>query len=618
LLDKIKLKKLLKENQFSTIVKNLQGLDLTTIDDNIFFLQTLTQKLLNQVSVKKINVALIGASTLYPLSEYLKVFSLIREDLIDLHVGEYNNYKQELLDESSFLYNQSFDFIIVQPDDVISSLNVPYCAKVDTIKKLVFDHVEREISLLKRYHLETGSEVFILGSASVCSGDIGPYVRNSSGGSGWVLSRLYNSCLREMGDGWCNICDLEFLSARLGLKNVYDSKFSIETKNLYSNEFLIALASELSHLIQMRTKTMKKVLVCDLDNTLWGGVIGDDGVEGIELDDVGFRGIAFKNFQRSIKRLMGIGVVLAIASKNEESVAKDAFENHPDMVLKWDDFVSHKVNWSPKSDNIKEISEELNLGLSSFVFIDDNPAEIDIVNQFLPEVSTILLNSDPSGFVDKLYDSRFFEPKAITDEDLDKTEQYRVEASRHKIRSSFTNLEEYLSSLQMTGGFKCFEPIYFSRVSQLTQKSNQFNLTTVRRSEPEVRALVSNPDYFCFSTHVKDRFGDYGLIGVNVLELKAGCIIIETWLMSCRVLKRQVECEVLNFIVNYAKKHDIKKIIGVYKPTKKNIIVADHYKNLGFALFEVDDEKNIIYHLDVSSYIKKKTSININIGENSE
>ena len=334
----------------------------------------------------------------------------------------------------------------------------------------------------------------------------------------------------------------------------------------------------------MQKRAPKKVLVLDLDNTLWGGVVADDGLEGIELGDTSPRGEAFKAFQKYIRSLKQRGTLLAVCSKNDHAKAAAAFEKHPEMVLRLEDFVSFKANWEPKSDNLRQMATELNLGLDSFVFVDDNPAEIEIVRQFAPEVTTILLGPDPSEYVARLADCRLFEPRSLTAEDAARTEQYRSDAQRQALSATVTDMAAYLESLAMEAAISEFTLVDAPRLAQLINKSNQFNLTTRRRTEAEIHGLMADESQLCFSFRLKDRFGDHGLISV-VISQKAGPVMkIDTWLMSCRVLKRQVEDEVLNELMRLARLQGCTRLEGVYLPTAKNEMVRDFYARMGFVL----------------------------------
>jgi FkbH-like protein len=373
---------------------------------------------------------------------------------------------------------------------------------------------------------------------------------------------------------------------------------------------MVEFAREAAHLIASLKRAPKKVLVLDLDNTLWGGVVADDGLEGIELGDTSPRGEAFKAFQKYIASLKQRGVLLAVCSKNDLTKAAEPFEKHPEMVLRMEDIVSFKANWEPKSENIRRMAAELNLGLDSFVFVDDNPAEIEIVRQFAPEVTTILLGPDPSEYVARLQDCRLFEPRSITAEDVERTSQYRSEAQRKALEASVTDMDAYLESLAMEAVISEFTPVDVPRLSQLINKSNQFNLTTHRRSEADVLAVMNHPHSIGFSVRLKDRFGDHGLISIIIGERAGDIMKIDTWLMSCRVLKRQVEEEALNELARLAKRKGCVRLDGVYLPTAKNEMVRDFYLRMGFALTR-ENEQSREFELKLDAFQPVPTKIKI-------
>ena len=305
-------------------------------------------------------------------------------------------------------------------------------------------------------------------------------------------------------------------------------------------------------------------------------------------------------------------MLLAVCSKNDYDKAIEPFEKHPEMVLRLKDIVCFKANWEPKSDNIRQIASELNLGLDSVVFIDDNRAEIEIVNQFVPEVSTIWAGDDPSEFAAKLKDSRFFEYRNVTEEDVQRVQQYKQESERQQLLNTSTDMDSYLGSLEMVGTIKPFDRLDAPRVAQLIGKSNQFNLTTRRRTEAEVLAVIADEQYSAFTMRLSDRFGDHGLIAVVIGHASSEDFAIDTWLMSCRVLKRQVEEEALNEIVRLARDRGCTKVVGRYIPTAKNGMVRDLYPKMRFAHSREESGGVQVYELDVAQFQAKPTNIHVN------
>ena len=354
----------------------------------------------------------------------------------------------------------------------------------------------------------------------------------------------------------------------------------------------------------------KKVLVCDLDNTLWGGVVGDDGVEGIQIGPEVPVGQIYSEFQQYVKELKSIGVLLAVNSKNDEENAISGL-NHPDGPLKPDDFVSIKANWDNKDRNMQAIAAELNLGMDSFVFIDDNPTEREIIKQadlgvaipVMDKVENYLRTVDRSGF---------FEVTSLSSDDLSRVEMYKANAKRVQLQENVGDYNAFLKSLDMKATIREFEPIYIQRIAQLTNKSNQFNLTTLRCSESDINSIQDSDEYICLYGKLVDRFGDNGVVSVVAGQIDGKELHMRLWLMSCRVLKRGMEDAMLDTLVIDAKEKGINTIIGYYYPTPKNNMVKEFYKKMGFELVDKDKSGNTTWKLDLASYEPKNPAIEIN------
>jgi FkbH-like protein len=469
--------------------------------------------------------------------------------------------------------------------------------------------VDSLLEFARKLNEKTRAEVIATNFMLPARHDLGAF-RSRTLGSDWSFRKWVNLELGLASPPYLHICDWEFLASRHGGLAARDERGWYESKQPCSSALLVELAREAVQLILSLKRAPKKVLVLDLDNTLWGGVVADDGLEGIELGDTSPRGEAFKAFQKYIASLKQRGVLLAVCSKNDFAKAAEPFEKHPDMVLKMEDIVSFKANWEPKSENIRAMAPELNLGLDSFVFVDDNPAEIEIVRQFVPEVTTLLLGPDPSDYVGQLADSRLFEPRSITGEDAERTGQYRSEAQRQALAASVTDMGAYLESLQMEAVISEFAPVDVPRLSQLINKSNQFNLTTRRRSEAEVIAVMNDENCISYSVRLKDRFGDHGLISIVIGEKTGEAMRIDTWLMSCRVLKRGVEEIVLNELARLAKSRGCLSLLGTYLPTPKNEMVRDFYARMGFTLTSESETKRE-FELRLESFQPRETKIRI-------
>jgi FkbH-like protein len=390
--------------------------------------------------------------------------------------------------------------------------------------------------------------------------------------------------------------DLQYLAARYGLDKWQDEARWNLYKYALSMEAVPELAYSVTRIIKSVFGRNKKVLALDLDNTLWGGVIGDDGMDGIQLGELG-DGPAFAALQRWLLELRRRGILLAVCSKNNEDTAKEPFEKHPEMILRLEDIAIFVANWDNKADNIRMIQKTLNIGMDSLVFLDDNPFERNLVREMLPEVTVPELPEDPALVPAYLESLHLFEAVGFSDEDAARTAQYQAEASRVQAQASFTDYEDYLVSLDMQAEILPFDSFHYPRIAQLTQRSNQFNLRTVRYTESEIAAVAQDPQYVTRYMTLKDRFGEHGLISVVILKKEEDALFIDTWLMSCRVLRRGVENCLFNAVVQIAKENGCKYLIGEYLPTAKNSMVKDFYP--GFGMEQIGEGR---WRLEVDRY----------------
>jgi FkbH-like protein len=340
--------------------------------------------------------------------------------------------------------------------------------------------------------------------------------------------------------------------------------------------------------------------VLDLDNTLWGGVIGDDGLAGINLGQGDAIGEAFVAFQRYAKTLAQRGVILAVCSKNEDVNAREPFEKHPEMVLKLEDISCFVANWEDKAANLRRIAQELNIGLDALVFVDDNPAERALVRQLLPQVATPEIPTDPADYIRAVAQHRFFEVISLSNEDFQRTEMYRANAQRKQTASDVGDLNDFLRSLEMRAWVGPVGDLEMDRTVQLIGKSNQFNLTTRRYSEGDIQAMLADSAWETRVIKLADKFGDNGLISVLLSRAEGDTLLIDTWLMSCRVLKRGVEQMALNHLAELALSRGLKSLTGEYIPTAKNVLVLNHYADLGFTQVSADADGRAVWRLDLN------------------
>ena len=408
------------------------------------------------------------------------------------------------------------------------------------------------------------------------------------------------------------INDINYQSAQFGLEKWADQFYWHMYKYALAYSAIPTLSFNIANIIKAIYGKNKKGLVLDLDNTLWGGIVGDDGVENLALGHETAEGQTYSAFQEYLKECKQMGIILNINSKNDEKNAIAGLE-HSDGILKPNDFIVIKANWEPKSRNIVEIAEELNLGVDSLVFVDDNPAERAIINQHVPKVVTPEMLS-PDKYIQAIDRSGFFEATNLSKDDLKKNEMYKENAERNKIMSSFADYDEYLKSLEMKSTIQSFSPLYMSRIAQLTNKSNQFNLTTKRYTQAEIETTAADENYITLYGKLEDIFGDNGVVSVVIGHIVGTNLNIDLWIMSCRVLKRDMEYAMMDALFHNAKKLGVKEIYGYYYPTVKNGMVKDFYELQGFTKLNEDEEGNTVWKYDVESkYIEKNKFIKVEV-----
>lgn len=383
--------------------------------------------------------------------------------------------------------------------------------------------------------------------------------------------------------------DLAAIQTARGQAHFSDPKLYYIAKMPIALEALPAVAKAVADTIRALRGTVKKCVILDLDNTLWGGVIGDDGLGGIQIGELGL-GHAFSDFQAWLKELKKRGMLLAVCSKNNDATAREPFEKHPEMVLRMEDFSAFVANWQDKASNIRSIQQMLNIGMDSLIFLDDNPFERNLVRSMLPEVTVPELPEDPALYRSCLQELGLFEVASYSAEDANRTQQYRDQAERRVFEASFQSYDDYLKGLEMTAVAAPFDPFHYPRIAQLTQRSNQFNLRTVRCTEAQIQDLAQDEGHICLYFMLKDKFGDHGLISVVVLDKQPdSTLFVSQWLMSCRVLKRGMEEFIINKIMKTAEANGFRRVVGEYLPTPKNSMVQHLYQTLGFT--PLDDNR---------------------------
>jgi FkbH-like protein len=417
-------------------------------------------------------------------------------------------------------------------------------------------------------------------------GALGYHLTGVAGGDAHLIRRV-NDALRQALPHGSYFVPLEEISGMDGRDAFYDRRRQLWTRQPFSERGLVSLAEHIVAGLRAVTTGPKKVLVVDLDNTLWGGVVGEAGAAGIVLGHTP-EGEAFVAFQRYLKALSGRGILLAVCSKNNPADAREPFLTNSDIALSLDDFAAFEANWGPKVDGLRRIAESLNLGLDSFVFFDDNPAEREHVRQALPDVVVVDVPEDPADYVRALEDGLSFETVALTDEDTRRRERYALDGRRRTIAREAGSVDEYLRSLEMAGTLRPIDESDLPRVAQLIGKTNQFNLTTRRHGVEQVRALLGQPDAIGITLRLRDRFGEHGMIGVVLAvpsHRDAGgerVLRVDTFLMSCRVIGRTAEHLLVQHLIGEARRRGFAVIHGEFVPTAKNALVRDFWQTMGF------------------------------------
>ncbi len=399
------------------------------------------------------------------------------------------------------------------------------------------------------------------------------------------------------------IADLAGLTAHAGYATAHDPRLYATARVALALDFLPVAAKAVVDIVKAISGAIRKCLVLDLDNTLWGGIIGDDGMENIEIGELGL-GHAYDALQQWARELKHRGIILAVCSKNNEDTAKKPFRDHPEMTLRLEDIAVFIANWDNKAENIQRIQQILNIGLDSMVFLDDNPFERNLVRELLPAVTVPELPEDPTLYVPYLRSLNLFETASFSEEDLRRTGQYQEEFARVDFQKAFTSIDDYLASLEMASVVSRFEKFAIPRVAQLTQRSNQFNLRTVRYTEADIERFDQSDEFVPMALHLRDKFGDYGLIAVVILRrLDQESAFIDTWIMSCRVLKRGMEEFTVNQMARRARVRGLRRLVGEYLPTPKNGLVKDLLPKMGFVA------ANGKWALDLDQFQEFKTFI---------
>lgn len=525
---------------------------------------------------------------------------------INLNVldADYNQIDAQLLDSRSETYEFLPDYILlyVSSDKLYEEFLDLDSSVRNEFSQAIADKMEQYWELISRH---SKAKILQMNFTEINDKAFGNYSAKVDSSFPYQIRKL-NHLIQEKMSERRNVYPVDLLSVQvmLGTKHFYDPVLYYHAKMPITLEALPYVAQATVDVVKAMQGKLKKCMVLDLDNTLWGGVIGDDGLGGIEIGELG-RGHAFTDFQRWLRQMKDRGILLAVCSKNNEDTAKEPFDKHEEMILKLSDISIFVANWDDKASNIRKIQQSLNIGMDSMVFIDDNPFERNLVKTMIPEIEVPQMPEDPAEYLSFLQGCNLFETASFSSEDRERIGQYQAEFQRKALEQSFDSVDDYLKGLDMVGEARSFEPVRFARIAQLTQRSNQFNLRTVRYTEDEIQKIAEDDRFLTLYYTLKDKFGDHGLVSVVIMEkMSEGVLFIDTWLMSCRVLKRGMEEFIINKLVEVCEKNGYSLIQAEYIPTPKNSMVKDIYQTMGFT--EVSKDK---YELKVSDYEKRSTFI---------
>jgi FkbH-like protein len=539
---------------------------------------------IDALGLRPLRIALVAASTMEHFAPVFRFWLADAGFAGDILITPFDTAVQSVLDPESVLHQSRPDIVWFFTTHRDMTLDAIPETPLGAIADIIAQAVAARQGLWRTLRDRIGC-LIVDNTADIPADD--PF-GNLAGSAPWgrrALLRRYNAELAAAATQGVVLFDLDHIASLWGKRRWEDARYWFHSRHAFALDASGTVAHAAARLLAGACGLARKCLVLDLDNTLWGGVIGDDGLTGIRLG-VGADGEAFVAFQLFVRSLKDRGIILAACSKNQPDTAASVFRDHPDSVLRLDDFAVFIANWDNKADNIRDIAARLSIGLDAVVFVDDNPLERDIVRRHLPEVAVVDLPDDPAGFVAALAQGCWFETAAFSPEDRERGRYYAENSRRAAVRAEFVDMDAYLDSLEMTAVVGAADAFHLPRMAQLIGKSNQFHLTGTRYTEAELAALDARPDYFVRHIRLADRFGDNGLIACLVLRRQDRALHIDTWVMSCRVLGRTVEAFIANMLQNIALENGCDRLAGRYVRSAKNKLVSGLYQRLGFEYAE--------------------------------
>ncbi|HEY6454173.1 MAG TPA: HAD-IIIC family phosphatase [Steroidobacteraceae bacterium] len=562
----------------------------------------------------RIRLAILASSTVDHLLPGIRVAGLRRRLLFDLYIGSFGQYRQELLDHASGLHQFKPEFTILSLGCRETVAAVPLGASTQEAQRVTSTAIADLLTLWREAQSSFGGTVIQQTFLDVTEPIFGSLDRQVPGAPSRLVARMNDLVADAAAEEGVRLLDIARLSARDGIDAWFDTTRWLQGKMEIAPSAAPLYGEIVARLVGAQRGLAKKCLVLDLDNTLWGGVIGDVGLEGIVLGEGSAVGEAHLALQRYARTLKERGVVLAVCSKNDIATAEEVFNKHPEMLLKRSDITAFVANWTDKAENLKTIAEQLNIGLDSLVFVDDNPAERARVRDSLPMIAVPELPEDPAHYVRRIADAGYFEAVAFTQEDRLRVGQYAANLARESSRSSYQSMDDYLRGLEMSVAYGPVTTVDLERATQLVNKTNQFNTTTRRLHGEELAAFAAAEQNVTLQFRLIDRFGDNGLVSVMMLRpdpAEPEVLEVVNWVMSCRVFGRQLEDEAMNIAVEIARTRGARHLRGDIIATKKNGVISALYRNLGFAPvagLSIPDTTRWI--LGISEYNARPTFIN--------
>ena len=560
-----------------------------------------------RLEYRTVRLALLSSCTVDHLPAAIRVAGIRRQLNIEVYTGGYGQYRQELLDPSSGLHKFRPNMILLSLTSRAVLGDVPVSITREALDQAISAEISDLASLWNAARDRMGATVIQQSFLDVTEPLFGSHDRLVPGSPSQVVSCLNDQSASAAASEGVLWLDIARSSAREGLDAWFDVRQWLQGKIEIAPQSAPEYGDLAARLIAAQVGQSRKCLVFDLDNTLWGGVIGDDGLEGIALGEGCAVGEAHLALQRYARLLKARGVILAVCSKNEMSIAESAFRDHPEMLLERSDFAAFVANWADKAENLRSIAKHLNIGLDSMVFVDDNPVERARIRESLPMVAVPELPADVSGYVPCVANAGYFEAVSFTEDDQARADQYAANVQREAVRQTAQSMDEFLRGLDMRVDYGPFTPVDLPRITQLFNKTNQFNTTTQRYSQEDVTRFGEDSDAITLHFRLTDRFGDNGLVSAMVLQrvpAEENTFEIKNWVMSCRVFGRQLENEVMNIVVDVASNYGAKTLRADYIATQKNTVISDLYGRLAFARIDepTQDDARSTWQLELADY----------------